>query len=689
MRCQTVIAAMFLSGACSAPLLCHADEAADASAASEPDEVTVWGRALDLVGTAQSGSQGVVGYADFQNRPISRVGELMEVVPGMIATQHSGEGKANQYFLRGFNLDHGTDFAGFVDGIPVNLRTHGHGQGYMDFNFLIPELVEKVEYRKGPYFADVGDFGTAGTARFKTYDELPHPFVEATLGEYGYYRGLAAGSTRLGAGTLLIGAEASTVDGPWVLDENLKKLSGLVKYSEGGGDRYWNLALSVYDNQWDSTDQVPLAAIESGEISRYGYIDPDLGGKTSRVALSSEMQFGDTAVNLYALHYTLSLVSNFTYYLDDPVNGDEFEQQDQRSVFGGALSHHWDFDVAGLPAQLRVGGDTRYDDIGKVGLYDTVAGHKTDTVRQDAVDEFSVGAYADAQIRLTPTLRAVVGLRGDLYQYNVDDALQPLNSGSGSSGLVSPKFALAWQVSDHGELYANYGGGFHSNDVRGATIRVDPGDPDTTASRVNVLARAHGAELGGRYDGRRFNLTLVGFWLDLDSELVFVGDEGTTEPNAASRRYGTELAGFWQPLDWLTLDLSAACTDAHFRGVSHDEDAIPNAVKTGLAAGAVADLGHGLKTTVRLRYFGRAPLIEDDSAESQPTTIVNMGAYYERAAWRLALDLYNVFDSRDADITYYYASRLADEPESVGDEDRIHLHPVEPRQLRASLRYSF
>ncbi|MGH8446734.1 MAG: TonB-dependent receptor, partial [Solimonas sp.] len=652
-------------------------------------EVQVRGPRDASIGTADSASEGAAERESFQTRPKLRPGDIVEAVPGVVATQHSGDGKANQYFLRGFNLDHGTDFAGFVDGIPVNLRTHGHGQGYMDFNFLIPELVEKVEYRKGPYFADVGDFSAAGTARFKTYDELPRSFAEATIGEFGYYRGLVAGSTRLGDGALLVGVEAARVDGPWVLDENLRKYNGLIKYSEGGGERYWNLALSVYDNQWDSTDQVPLSAIESGQISRYGYIDPALGGDTSRLALSSEMRFGDTAANLYALHYKLSLVSNFTYFLEDPLDGDEFEQQDERSVFGVALSHHWDLDVAGMPVTLRSGGDLRYDDIGKVGLYHTVAGRKTGTVREDAVDEFSAGAYTDAELHLTPALRTVLGLRGDVYQYHVDDTLQPLNSGSGSSGMVSPKFALAWQVGRHTELYANYGEGFHSNDVRGAAIRVAPDDPDTPAGRVNLLARARGAELGARYGGSQLNLTLVGFWLDLDSELVFVGDAGSTEPNAASRRYGTELAGFWQPLDWLTLDLSAAYTDARFRGVPRDEDAIPNAVKAVLGAGAVADLGHGFKATARLRYLGRAPLIEDGSVESKPTTIVNLGAYYERLAWRLALDLYNAFDSKDADITYYYASRLDNEPESAGDQDRIHLHPVEPRQLRGSIRYSF
>ncbi|WP_051277847.1 TonB-dependent receptor [Solimonas flava] len=657
-----------------------------AAADAPPAEITVWGRAFDLVGTAQSGSQGVVGYADFQDRPISRAGELLEVIPGMIATQHSGEGKANQYFLRGFNLDHGTDFASFIDGVPANLRTHGHGQGYTDLNFLIPELVEKVEYRKGPYFADAGDFSAAGTARFRTYDALPRSFAEATVGEYGHYRGLAAGSLALGGGTLLAGAEAARVDGPWVLDEHLRKYNGLLKYSRQDGERYWNLALSAYDNQWDSTDQVPLRALRSGLIPRYGYIDPSLGGETSRLALSSQMQFGDTALNLYALHYELSLVSNFTYYLEDPVNGDEFEQKDERSIFGGALAQGWDLDLAGRPARLRAGGELRYDDIGKVGLYQTVAGRRIDTVREDSVDELSVGAYAELETHLTPSVRAVVGLRGDVYDYDVDARTQPLNSGSGTDAMISPKLALAWRTGAHTELYANYGEGFHSNDVRGASIRVDPRDPASAAERVDVLVRARGAELGLRYGAGPLNLSLVGFWLDLGSELVYSGDGGTTEPNAASRRYGTEFAGFWQPLAWLTLDLSAAYTDARFRDVPKAEDEVPNAVKTVLGAGAVVDFGYGFKGTARLRYLGRAPLIEDGSVESDPTTIVNLGAYYERSVWRVALDLYNALDARDADITYYYASRLPGESEGVDD---IHLHPVEPRQLRASLRMYF
>ena len=209
------------------------------------DEILVFGRALDMIGTAKSGSQGIVGYSDFENRPLARVGELMEVVPGLVATQHSGTGKANQYFLRGFNLDHGTDFAAFIDGVPINLRTHGHGQGYLDLNFIIPELTERVEFRKGPYYSDVGDFSAAGTAMFKTYDRLPESIAQATIGEFGYRRGLIAHSADVGPGALLLAGETVFFDNPFDLDEDLEKFNLFSKYSQDGAAADWDVSAEL------------------------------------------------------------------------------------------------------------------------------------------------------------------------------------------------------------------------------------------------------------------------------------------------------------------------------------------------------------------------------------------------------------------------------------------------------------
>ncbi|RYG37763.1 MAG: TonB-dependent receptor [Burkholderiales bacterium] len=661
---------------------CHAQPVSG----GDDDTVVVYGRAIDLIGEAASASEGIVGYADFQDRPLSRAGELVEVIPGAIATQHSGEGKANQYFLRGFNLDHGTDFSASIDGVPINNRTHGHGQGYLDLNFVIPEIVEQVRYRKGPYHADAGDFSAAGSAAFSTYDRLPENFAELRVGQFGYVRGVAAASFDLGADTsLLLAGEGETYDGPWVLAQDLEKFSGVAKLTHAAGNARYALDLWAYNNRWTSTDQIPARAVDSGLIDRFGFIDPDLGGETSRYAISGTAEFdhGDrstTSLSAYALAYELSLFSDFTYFLDDPLNGDEFEQRDKRNVFGSAIEHVRSLsDVLGL----RVGGDVRYDDIPDIGLFRTAARQRPSTVRQDAVTEQSAAVWVEAEIKLTPAIRAIVGLRGDYYDADVDALSFPQNGGSASDTLLSPSLALAWKVNDGVELYANYGQGFHSNDVRGATITIDPasGDP---ADQVPILVRAEGAEFGARLQQGAWNASLSAFWLTLDSELVFVGDAGTTEANDASERAGIEATAFWQPFDWLALDGSAAWTDARFDIVGPD-DRIPNAVETVISGGAVFRFDP-LTLSVRGRYFGAAPLIESGEIESSPTTIVNLAGTYDLGRVTLGIELLNLLDADDADITYFFASRFANEASPVED---IHFHPVEPRQLRASLRYRF
>lgn len=642
-----------------------------------PGDIIVYGRALEQVGIAASGSEGVVGYADFENRPISRVGELAENVPGLIATQHSGTGKANQYFLRGFNLDHGTDLAAFVDGVPVNMRTHGHGQGYLDLNFLIPEMVERIDYTKGPYHAELGDFASAGSMAFTTKSTLSRPFAEVTGGSFGYLRALAAGSGSVGQGTVLAALEGTVANGPWVLDEDLRKVNGLLKYAQGN----WSLGLSGYHSRWTSTDQVPERAIASGLIPRLGFIDDDLGGRSSRLALTFNGKWGETQATAYALGSRFRLTSNFTYFLDDPINGDEFRQADRRGVFGGAIRHA----VPGDTVTWRVGADTRFDRIGTIGLYRSVDGEIASTVRQDRVRQWSGGAFGEAEVKLAAGLRLVLGLRGDTMAFRVRSDL-PVNSGKGSDTILTPKAALAWQAGPGIEFYANYGEGFHSNDVRGATISVDPVSGDL-ADRVPVYARSRGAELGARVERGGLSASLIGFWLDLQSELVFVGDAGATEPNDATRRYGAEGSLFWRPLDWLTLDATAALTRARFRGVAPGLRRIPGSVPSVVAGGASAQLGKGATATLRLRHFSAAPLIEDGSARSRPTTLVNLGAYWESGPLRIAADLLNLFNARDADISYFYASRLAGEA-ADGVEDR-HIHPVEPRQLRLTMRYHF
>jgi hypothetical protein len=662
---------------CSASAAMAQDPDSDSEPPSRPGDIIVYGRALEQVGIASSGSEGTVGYADFEKRPIARVGELAENVPGLIATQHSGTGKANQYFLRGFNLDHGTDLSASVDGVPVNMRSHGHGQGYLDLNFLIPELVERIDYTKGPYHGDRGDFSSAGSMAFTLRRTLAAPFAEVQAGSFGYARGLIAGSTKVGNGDLLAAIEGTRTNGPWVRDENLEKANLLLSYTTGP----WSVGLSGYTSRWTSTDQVPERAIESGLIPRRGFIDDDLGGRAGRIALTINRRTDNTQITAYMLASRLRLTSNFTYFLDDPVNGDEFRQVDRRGVFGGSVIHRLD---AGA-AKIRIGGDVRFDRIGKVGLYRSVDGAIASAVREDRVDQLSGGVFAEGEIAILPRLRLIAGLRADAMDFRVRSDT-PVNSGRGSDAILTPKAALAWQAADGIELYANYGEGFHSNDVRGATITIDPasGDP---ADRVPVFARSRGGEIGVRVERGALTASLVAFRLDLASELVFVGDAGTTEPNDATRRHGIEATLFWKPASWLTLDGSAAFTRARFRGVPAGLRRIPGATPNVIGGGISANVTDAITTTLRVRHFGSAPLIEDGSQRSEATTLVNMGSYWDTGRFRIGAELLNLFNARDPDISYFYASRLPGEP-ADGVED-WHIHPVEPRQIRITARYSF
>jgi len=298
------------------------------------EELIVYARAQEMMGVAESASEGIVGYGDITLPPIMRVGELVEAVPGMVATQHSGTGKANQYFLRGFNLDHGTDFSAFANGVPINMRTHGHGQGYLDLNFLITELVATTSYRKGPYSALVGDFSSAGSVNFDFYDRLEESLIQATIGEFGYYRGLIAGSIDAGDGTFTGALDYSAYDGPWELEEDLEATKFYAAYSGHLGDNETRFSASGYSSEWTSTDQIPRRAVIAGDLDPRGYIDPDLGGRTDRYELTGSVSNDDWHLTAYVVDYDFGLLSNFTYFLGNPIEGDQFEQVDRRTIYG-------------------------------------------------------------------------------------------------------------------------------------------------------------------------------------------------------------------------------------------------------------------------------------------------------------------------------------------------------------------
>jgi outer membrane receptor protein involved in Fe transport len=651
-------------------------------------------------GTATSGpenlqptaaSEGRISGEQLNARPASRVGEALEAVPGLIVTQHSGEGKANQYFLRGFNLDHGTDLAISVDGMPVNMPTHGHGQGYADINFLIPELVQSVNVRKGPYFADQGDFASAGAVGIDYVNKLPKNLAEISVGSFGYRRGLAAGSTAVGAGTLLAAAEANTYNGPWDVSDNVRKLNGVLRYSQGTATDGFTLSGMAYSNGWNSTDQVAQRAIDQGMIGRFGSLDPTDGGTSSRFSLSSNWAqsgaYGQSKVNAYVIRSQLNLFNNFTYLLDDPVNGDQFSQTDRRTVYGLNASHAFDVRFAGIETQTRIGLQTRGDDI-RVGLFKTLQREMLSTVREDGVREGNVGLWADTTARWTDWLRTTVGIREDYFAGRVVSDT-PANSGSAQASMTSPKAGIVLGPWYKTEFFGNAGYGLHSNDIRGATITVDPNDKVTPLDRVPLLVRSKGAEIGIRtrvIEGLTSSLAV--FVLDFDSELLFVGDAGTTEPSRPSRRVGVEWTNQYKLLPWMTLDFDLAYTRARFTDFDPVGNRIPGAPALVASGGVTFGGESGWFGALRARYFGPRPLIEDDRVRSQSSLIFNARAGYRfDNGLRLQLDVLNLFNAQTNQIEYYYLSRLPGEP--IGGVADRHVHPAEPLAVRLTLAAKF
>jgi hypothetical protein len=654
------------------------------------DTLRVTGRFDNLIGIAATASQGRVGAMDLRSRPITREGELLETVPGMIVTQHSGEGKANQYFVRGFNLDHGTDFQTRVEGMPVNMPTHGHGQGWTDLNFLVPELVSHLDYRLGVYHAEVGDFGSAGGAEFHLVRKLERPFVTLGAGQNGLARAATGASTRALGGDLLAGGEVRSYDGPWDRPQGIRKLAAMARYSADHGASRFSLLAMAYRNRWDSNDQVPVRAVDGGAIGRLGQVDSTDGGRSERYSLSGSWRRAGARtaeeVQLFGIYSDLDLYSNFTYFLDDPERGDQFNQKDRRFVLGGNAKHTRSTRAFGAEHRLMLGAQTRADLIGGLGLYRTQAQLRHATVREDRVRETGTGIFAEAESRWRPWLRSIVGVRGDGYTFHVDSD-RAENSGNRRAGIISPKASLVIAPSTAAELYLSGGFGFHSNDARGTTITIDPATGQR-AERVDPLVRSRGAEVGLRMTPvRGLRSTLTVWALELDSELLFVGDAGATEPSATSRRGGVTWANFYRPVPALSLDADISFARARLADVPADESRIPGALEHVFAGGIAWSPERGPFGALRVRHFGAYPLLEDNSVRADAATLVNAEAGWHLArGLRLEATILNLLNSRASDIQYYYPSRLRGEP--AGGVNDVHFHPVEPRQLRASLTWS-
>lgn len=647
--------------------------------------------AENLVGIATAASQGAITAQQLQARPIMRPAEVLEAVPGLVVSQHSGEGKANQYYLRGFNLDHGSDFATMLAGIPVNMPSQAHFHGYADTNLLIPELVSGVQYKKGPYFAEDGDFAAAGSANVNYVNQLDRPIASVSGGGQGWGRLFAAASPRVGQGHMLVGLELGHNNGPWDRGDDLQKINGIVRYSRGDARNGLSLTGMSYSAHWNATDQVAVRAIESGLIGRFGSLNLTDGGRSFRHSVAVDAQRssanGSTRATGYVLRYGLNLLSDFTYFLDDPIGGDQREQEDRRWVAGGRVTHRRLGEWLGRHTESAVGVQMRRDAVGTVGLFKTTRAIRTGTIRDDSLNQTSGGLFGQSEIEWSRKLRTTLGLRADAYRFDVTSN-NPVNSGSASAALVSPKFTAVlgpWQAT---ELYVNAGYGFHSNDARGATISVDPlsGEP---AERVTPLVRAKGAEFGVRtVKLKGLQSTMALWYLGFDSELLFIGDAGITEASRPSRRFGLEWANYARLSPWMTAEADVSFSRARFTDPDPVGDRIPGALDRVVSGALTVEPTKRIFGSIRLRHFGPRPLVEDASVKSKSTTIWNgeLGISLSNRA-RLTFEGFNLFDAAVADIDYFYRSRLPGEPlEGVDD---VHTHPSLPRMGRVSLQLAF
>jgi hypothetical protein len=677
--------------------------------------VNVQSRADSLVGIANSATQGTVGATEIQDRPILRSGEVLETIPGVIITQHAGGGKANQYFLRGFNLDHGTDFAIFLDGMPLNLPSHAHGEGYADMNTVIPEFVERVDYEKGPYAADVGNYGSAGSAHLVFFKTLPQNFLTVEGGMYGFGRAVFGVSHKVGSGSLLYGGEVSHDDGPWKHPDDYYKFNGFLTYSHGGDAKGFSITARGYHGKWDSSDQIAANAVSL--VGFFGTLNPTDGGNSQRYSLQAEWHRqgtnSETKIMAYGFYYDLDLFSDFTYFLTDPVRGDQFEQKDKRWVAGLDARHTISSQWFGHKVENTFGLQIRNDWIHN-GLFqseDRVRVDKTDsstgntlpaTTEADRFTDTQVGLYAENKIQWAEKFRTVAALRGDLEYFDVTSLVTSANSGTASKFLPSPTLSLILGPWSNTEFYVQGGFGFHSNDGRGATQTVEPVSadnpfPNTPVSRIPALIPTKGAEVGVRTLVARHLQSTLSFWyLHSASELQQSGDTGgTVASRQPSDRYGVEWANYYTPLEHVAFDFDLADSKALFATVDGDDAApgSPGGRRVPEAVGLVISSGitlHDLKNfsgSMRLRYFGPRDLTSDGIYRSELTALLNAELGYRiNERWRISAEFLNLLNRRDHDIDYAYTSQIT--PTATPAFTDV-FHPVEPFQVRFGLHYRF
>jgi hypothetical protein len=616
----------------------------------------------------------------------------------------------------------------FVDDMPINLPSNVHGQGYADLNWLMPETVNSLNIRKGPYFADVGDFATAGSLFVSLRDSVEKNVVEATTGSFGYEQLFTMGSTKLGGGSLLYAGEVNTYNGPWTTPDDMRKLSGLLRYSQGTATDGFSASAMAYSNTWTATDQIPLRAITSGLVGLYGELDPTDGGDTSRFSLSARLAQSDSdgswKANAYLVKYGLDLFNNFTWFLTNPVDGDQFHQHEDRIYGGAGASRTIDGSLFNLPTETVFGIQSRYDGINDA-LTNTIQRQFLSSILADRVDEGNAGIYAENTVHWMDWLRTTIGWRGDYFAASVNSTLQPANSGNTQMAIGSPKFRMVIGPFYNTELFLGAGMGYHSNDARSTTTTEVPGDPTEAQGASPLLVRSRGAEVGVRTTAvKGLDSSVSLFILDQASELFYDGDTGDTMPGLPSRRTGIEFTNDYRPTSWLHADADLALTRARFLGYDEAQEQIYQSLagypqaQIGNAPGnyvynapwmvASAGITLGEQTgwfgDLRWRYISSRPLTEDGVFQSPPLNIFNGQIGYRfNNDWRIQLDGLNLLNAKGPQAEYAYGSLLktdslfamcnsgAPPPKAVCQNGVMDyaLHPIEPLAVRLTIAATF
>jgi outer membrane receptor protein involved in Fe transport len=619
--------------------------------------------------------------------------DVLRAVPGLFIAQHQGGGKADQLFLRGFDADHGTDVAFFFDEVPVNEPSHGHGQGYTDLNFMIPETIDRLDVSKGPYYAQYGDFDTAGAVSIHTRRAFAENELLGTYGSYETYRVLGIGALNTDSTNGWLAADIAGTNGPFVNPEGLQRYNVFAKEGLQLSDSTrLEMLASAYGTQWSASGAIPLRAVESGEIPEFGAIDPTEGGQTQKqmfiLTVKNKNHDQGAEMTAYLVRYELRLFNNFTFYLRDPVNGDEIEQNDQRFTTGVVASYHKTFQFNGSDFTTTLGAAGRYDSV-DTSLYHVVKRVRLpdcfgtpDYCYSVNVGESDLSAWLQEDIRWSPLLRTVLGVRADLFEFNTTDQApvppvppaQP-TTGVVQSSIVNPKLTVVISPTPSWDIYLNGGGGFHSNDARAAIASDGAG----------ALPRAWGAEIGSRVDvDNRLDLAAALWFLYLESEFVFDQDTGGTFANGPTRRYGLDLTGRWNIYKrWVWADFDLSLAHATYVANYGNGNAVALAPTETLTAGISMLLPNGLKGRLSVRQIADRPATEDGSLTATGYTVFDLTAGYRWRFLEVLLSIQNLFNATWREAQFATVSRIPSDPSSAGQND-INFTPGAPLNLTAT-----